>query len=320
MQLMADRILKAVDVCDPKNWERMKFTIITVCYNAEAHIEECLRDVAAQTHSNIEHIVVDGASKDRTVEIVRRFPHVAQLVCEPDRGIYDAMNKGIARASGDYILFLNADDGLPLPTSLADAAREIEQNPGGDVYYGSLDVRPLGREPVIYRPPPPEEAPMLMVCGCLPHQATFARPSVFEKTGPFDRQYAYHADYDWFLKILAEPEIDIRAIPTIVAVFREGGASSDLAKGQPEVYSIQNASPLYASEDWDKRRISEFQKKYLKERIKNERLRGAIRTLWQTSERHDPARPPERAPKKRRSRRLRKLKRALRTLAEGNWR
>lgn len=260
----------------------MRITIVTVCYNAAEHIERCLSSVAEQTYPEIEHIIVDGASTDETLAIVRRFPHVAQLISEPDEGIYSAMNKGIERATGDYLLFLNADDGLPQPSSLADAVQEMGRNPGGDVYYGSLEVHPAnGGDPVVFRPPPPSEAPMLMVCGCLPHQATFARPSVFSRTGHFDEQYAYHADYDWFLKILANPEIDVRAISTIVAVFREGGASSNLAKGQPEVYAIQNESPLYAGEDWDKLRIAEFQKMFLRERIENQRLREEIRAFWQ---------------------------------------
>ena len=88
----------------------MKLSVITVCYNAAAFIDDCLRSVAEQTWPNIEHIIVDGLSSDATLEIVRRYPHVTRLVSERDKGIYDAMNKGLDLVTGDYVLFLNADD------------------------------------------------------------------------------------------------------------------------------------------------------------------------------------------------------------------
>lgn len=257
----------------------MMISIITACFNAETHIEQCLRSVAGQTHPDVEHIVIDGASKDRTVEIVRRFPHVAHLVCEADNGIYHAMNKGLALATGDFVLFLNADDKLAESNTLATAEQMIESDPGADVYYGWLEVRPLEGSPEIFRPPPPAEAPALMVCRCLPHQSTLARPSVFAKTGPFDLRYRFHADYDWFLKILDDPAIDVRLLSCVIGSFSQGGASSQLAKGQPEVYAIQNASRLYAGELGHRLRIDEYQKTLLAERIENARLRGELRHL-----------------------------------------
>ena len=216
----------------------MKISIITVCYNASAVIETCLQSAAEQTHPDIEHIVIDGRSTDGTVAAVRRYPHVATLVSESDQGIYDAMNKGLDHVTGEYVIFLNADDKFASAKALARGAAAIERNPGGDVYYGWLEVRPLDGAPVVFRPPPPAEAPTLMICGCLPHQSTLARPSVFAKTGRFDLRYRCHSDYDWFLKILADPAIDVRSIDVAIGSFQEGGISSQLAAGQPEVYAI----------------------------------------------------------------------------------
>ncbi len=125
-------------------------------------------------------------------------------------------------------------------------------------------------------PPPPERAAEEMVLGCLPHQATFARRAVFERTGPFDLRWRRHADYDWWLKVLADPAIRLRQIGTAVACFALGGASSDLAKGQPEVFAIQNASPLYRSPEWDRRRIEMLQKAWLAARIEAASLREAM--------------------------------------------
>jgi glycosyltransferase involved in cell wall biosynthesis len=254
----------------------LKVSVITVCYNANAVIKGCLGSVAEQTFQGVEHIVIDGHSIDRTVDTVRGYPHVAVLVSERDRGIYDAMNKGLDRVTGDYVLFLNADDRLAAPTSLADAVVAIERNPGADVYYGALEVRPRDATPTVFRPPPPAEAAEFMICGCLPHQSTLARPSVFARTGRFDLRYRCHADYDWFLKILADPAIDVRRIDTVIGSFLLGGASSQLARGQQEVYAIQNHSPLFATPEWDRRRITILQDALLRERIEGVRLREEL--------------------------------------------
>ena len=257
----------------------MRISVITVCYNAASVIENCLRSVAEQTHPDVEHIVIDGHSTDRTVEIVRGYPHVASLVSEPDSGIYDAMNKSLDHVTGDHVLFLNADDRLVSPTALAGAVAAINRDPGGDVYYGWLEVRPEDGTPHLFRPPKPDEAPILMICGCLPHQSTLARPSVFTRTGRFDLRYRYHADYDWFLKVLADPMIDVRSIDKVIGSFQLGGASSRLAEGQPEVYAIQDRSALYSSPEWDRRRINALQEALLQERIETARLRDEMRAL-----------------------------------------
>lgn len=255
----------------------MKLSVITVCYNAAAFIDDCLRSVAEQTWPNIEHIIVDGLSSDATLEIVRRYPHVTRLVSERDKGIYDAMNKGLDLVTGDYVLFLNADDRFASANALAKAAAAIAADPGADVYYGSLEVRPLDGPAHVFHPPPPAEAPEFMVWGCLPHQSTLARPSVFARTSGFDLRYHYHADYDWFLKTLADPAIDVRSVHVVIGSFRLGGASSQLAQGQPEVYAIQNQSPLYATPEWDKKRIEILQEAYLRERLTTAQLRSELK-------------------------------------------
>ncbi|MEO7851682.1 MAG: glycosyltransferase, partial [Rubrivivax sp.] len=105
----------------------MKFSIVTVSYNSAATIADTLRSVSSQTHADIEHLIIDGGSTDDTLAVVRREgAHVARLVSEPDRGIYDAMNKGIALAGGDLIGFLNADDMLASPRAVADMAAAAE--------------------------------------------------------------------------------------------------------------------------------------------------------------------------------------------------
>ncbi len=242
-------------------------SVITVCRNAAATLEACLDSVARQSWPRIEHIIIDGASTDGTAAILERHrDRLAQVVSEPDRGLYDAMNKGVALARGDFVFFLNADDTFASRDSLRDAMRQIARDPEGDVYYGSLEVRGPGGS-VVHVPPPPERAEEEMVLGCLPHQAALARRAVFERTGPFDLRWRRHADYDWWLKVMADPALRLRRIEAVVGSFALGGASSELAKGQPEVFAIQNASPVYRSAEWDRRRIELFQKAWLEARM-----------------------------------------------------
>ncbi|WP_245211545.1 glycosyltransferase family 2 protein [Neoroseomonas oryzicola] len=248
-------------------------SVITVCRNAQKTIGACIESVSRQSYRALEHVIIDGGSSDGTLEILEGHRHAfAAFVSEPDRGIYDAMNKGIARAQGEFVIFLNSDDIFAGPNALRDAMAEIARQPDGDVYYGALEIRGAGT-PFVHVPPPPDQAAAEMVLGCLPHQATLARREVFARTGPFDLRWRRHADYDWWLKVLCDPSIRLRQIQTVIASFAMGGASSDLAKGQPEVFAIQNASPLYRSPEWDRRRIEMFQGAWLSERMEAARLR-----------------------------------------------
>jgi glycosyltransferase involved in cell wall biosynthesis len=245
----------------------MKVSVITVCFNADSVIASCLESVANQSYPEIEHIIIDAGSTDGTIQTIRRYPHIAILVSEPDRGIYNAMNKGISRATGEFLVFLNADDLFASPDALEVAMSEVKRLPDADVIYGGLHVREQDGSSHIFRPPSPEMAAEFMVCGCLPHQATLARRSVFARTNGFDERYQIHADYDWYLKVLADPQIKIHRIECVLGSYFESGISSNLALGQPEAYRIQNACKLYNSPEWDKRRIEIYQARVLELRI-----------------------------------------------------
>ena len=255
-----------------------RFTIITVSRNAAAHIGACLKSVSRQTYAEVEHVVIDGASTDGTQNVVERLSgRVSVFVSEPDRGIYDAMNKGLSRARGDYILFLGADDYLIDENVLADVAQRLQEAPA-DVVYGGLEVRRGDGHISIFHPPPPAEALDFMVCGCLPHQATFAHKSVFERIGAFDTRYKIHADYDWFLRMLDAHDLKIRCIDRVVSSFALGGQSSQLRKGQHEVFAIQNAFAPYQTPGWMQRRLAAFQNEALQYRVQAEDLRQDAKT------------------------------------------
>jgi glycosyltransferase involved in cell wall biosynthesis len=259
---------------DPNLADSPVVSVITVCFNAAATIEACLASVASQSWPAIDHVVIDGASTDGTREILEHHRGaLATLVTEPDGGIYDAMNKGLARATGDFVIFLNADDRFAGPDALAEAMAEIAAAPGFDIYYGGLEIR-HGEHTLRLAPPPPEGALEEMVLGCLPHQSTLARRAVFDRTGPFDLRWRRHADYDWWLRVLGDPAIRLRRIDTVVASYALGGASSDLAKGQPEVFEIQNSAAVFRSPEWDRRRIAIYQQALLAHRIAEAEARG----------------------------------------------
>jgi glycosyltransferase involved in cell wall biosynthesis len=256
----------------------VRISIITVTRNAAAHLEKCIQSIAAQTHLDSEYIIVDGDSTDGTSAIVERHRAcVAQFVSEPDDGLYHAMNKGIARATGDYVFFLGADDYLYDRDVMRDVARFLAAHPEVDFAYGNIAVRSAKGRESVFRPPPPNEALRFLVCGCLPHQASFARRDIFERLGPFDLRYKIAADYDWFLRVLASPESQIRYFDRVVTSYFVDGLSNDLARSQAEVFSIQNAFPGYQTEEGHLIRIAEYQRNLTHYRIELQKAEGRLR-------------------------------------------
>lgn len=181
----------------------MKISIITVTYCAEATLERTLQSVAEQTYTDIEHLVIDGASKDGTLAIARRFPHV-KVVSEPDRGLYDAMNKGIGLATGEFLCFLNAGDRLHSADTIARVAAAAESNTA--VVYGDTAIVD-GNGQFLYRRrlAPPERLTWrsfrqgMLVC----HQAFYVNRAVVQ---PYDLHYRFSADFDWCIRCMKEGE------------------------------------------------------------------------------------------------------------------
>ncbi len=207
----------------------MKITIITVAYNSAATIADTLRSVAAQAHPDIEHIVVDGASTDATLDIVRREgAHLARVVSERDRGIYDAMNKGLALATGDAVGFLNSDDMFAGPGSVAAIAAGFGDGPGVDAVYGDLVfVDPADTARVVrywrsgaYRRGTARRGWMP------PHPTFYARREVLRRSGGFCLDYRLQADFELTLRLLEVEGIASRHIPEVLVRMRMGGATT----------------------------------------------------------------------------------------------
>jgi len=204
-----------------------KISIITVSFNSASTIADTLKAVASQTYEGIEHIIVDGASTDQTIEIVEGFPHVAKCISEKDEGIYFAMNKGIAMASGEVIGILNADDLYADKGVIAKVAAVFE-DPKVDATYADLvfvdrdDVSKIVRT---WKSGPFKRSSLYN--GWMPpHPTFFVRRSLYEKHGVFNTILRSAADYELMLRFLLKHEINLSYLPETIIKMRQGGKST----------------------------------------------------------------------------------------------
>ena len=210
----------------------MKISIITVCFNSASTIEETILSVAAQKYADKEHLVIDGASTDGTVEILHRHSSIAHWVSEADRGIYDAMNKGVAMASGEIVGTLNADDVYADDTVLSQVA-EVFADPAVEACYADL-VYVDKHHPdkvVRYWKSCPYKAG-LFERGWMPaHPTFFVRRGVYEQFGTFDLNFSRQADFELTMRFLAVHGIKSVYIPRIWVKMRAGGISNNSVRG-----------------------------------------------------------------------------------------
>jgi len=179
--------------------ERPVISVITVCYNSRPTIERAIRSVLDQQWPEIEHIVIDGGSTDGTREILERFrPDLAALVSEPDKGIYDAMNKGLARARGEVVCFLNADDRYADPEVLSDVVRQMQMHRLDALVadVGFFRAEDPGR--MIRRYRSDRFSPKKLAWGWMPaHPGFFLRREVAQRVGMFKTDYRIAGDYEF---------------------------------------------------------------------------------------------------------------------------
>jgi len=179
-----------------------RISVITVCYNAASTIAATIASVREQTYPHVEHIVVDGASTDGTLAIVRAdASRIATLVSQKDAGIFDAMNKGVALATGDVVYFLNADDVLVDADVLTDIARAFHVDASRALVYGNVLLKD-GPPGVVNYPARPFRSHSIseFLHNSFCHQAVFARRTLFDTIGRFDPVYRFSADYEWIIR------------------------------------------------------------------------------------------------------------------------
>jgi glycosyltransferase involved in cell wall biosynthesis len=215
-------------------------SIITVCYNAERYIEETILSVLEQSYPFIEYIIIDGASKDRTLEIIAGFKdRIARVVSERDEGLYDAMNKGLGLATGEYVFFLNADDKLYAADTLQTAMSRCKEP---DVVYGeALLIDDAGKPLGLRSEKTPHKTPGQLTWRSLrygmtvSHQAFIVRRSLAVS---YDLHYRICADIDWMIRCLKHCKTTCNT-GLVISNFRVGGTSTRQRKqGWKERYQI----------------------------------------------------------------------------------
>ncbi len=209
--------------------EQARISVITVCFNSQATIERAIESVVAQQWPAVEHIVIDGGSTDGTLAILERFkPHLAALVSEPDKGIYDAMNKGLARATGEVVCFLNADDQYADANVLAEVAQQMHTHQldalVADVGFFKADhpARMIRR----YRSD--RFSPQKLAWGWMPaHPGFFLKREVAQRVGLFKTDYRIAGDYEFVVRAFYGHHLIYRHLPRVLVHMQAGGASNN---------------------------------------------------------------------------------------------
>ncbi len=206
----------------------MKISVITVSYNSATTIGDTVRSVASQLHPDIEHLVIDGLSTDDTVKVVEstRHQHLV-LSSEPDEGIYDAMNKGLTRATGEIIGFLNADDLYADAEVLARVAKAFETDPSIEACFGDLVyVTEDNRKVVRYWKSRPFDKGDFSHGWSPAHPTFYIRRSALNRLGQFDLAYRLAADAEFMMRYLERGDVLSAYIPHILVRMRLGGATN----------------------------------------------------------------------------------------------
>jgi glycosyltransferase involved in cell wall biosynthesis len=209
----------------------MKISIITVSYNSSDTIQETIESVLSQQDCNIEYIVVDGKSKDGTVDIIKknepRFNGRMRWISEPDQGIYDALNKGIRLATGDIIGFLHSDD-VFASSSVIKTIQETFEKTNADIAYGDLiylDNKNQGKVLRYWKSQPFSLS--LLFRGWMPaHPTVFMKKEIYEKQGGYDVSFSISADYDFMLRVLKDISLHYVYLPQVITKMSMGGVSN----------------------------------------------------------------------------------------------
>ncbi len=225
----------------------MKISIITATYNNENTIAHCLRSLNSQTYGEIEHVIIDGASSDNTLGIIAEESPSSIVYSEPDNGVYDAINKGISRSTGEIIGFLHADDTFASEGIIKMVVEEFIAT-GSDGIYGDLYyVSESGKLLRNWRSVP--FTPGLIAKGWMPpHPALFLRRNIYEKYGVYNTDYKISADYDLILRVFSAEKFKSHHITEPLVFMRTGGISnrnlSNIIRKSREDYSALKANNI----------------------------------------------------------------------------
>jgi len=221
----------------------MNVSIITVCKNAEQHLERAIRSVVVQTYPNIQYILVDGKSTDTTLEMINKYRNkIDVMVSEPDTGIYNAMNKALKFVTGDIVYFLNSDDHICDIDVIADVANTFNRSANAEIVYGNVMVMLNGvntelkfdcfNGKFLYKN---------TIC----HQALFIKKKIFDLIGGYDEKYQIHADVDWLMKAYFRHKVNLHYFDRTICHYSSDGFSSNPIYAEKYKYDRQEISGKY---------------------------------------------------------------------------
>lgn len=202
-----------------------KVSIITATYNSADCIERCITSVLEQTYPDIEHIFVDAVSTDGTTEMINSLAPGANLISEPDSGIYDAFNKGLQRATGDIILFLNSDDQLIGPNVVSSAVIKI-CDANVDMLFSSVNIISLNGRTTRHYKAVPVTVKSLEMGAMPPHTGAFIMKKVYNEIGKFNTEFKISGDYEWFCRAASHKIFSQKVDRNFVTVEMAGGGAS----------------------------------------------------------------------------------------------
>jgi len=210
----------------------MKVSIITAVYNGEEHIRSCIESVLGQDYPDIEYILVDGASKDNTLEIIYSYgSRITHVISELDCGMYDAMNKGLRVATGDIVGILNADDFYANPNIITEVVNEFKRSGADSLYADIAFVSKDNLDKVLRYYSSASFQPWMFRFGYMPaHPSFFLKREMYEKHGLFKTDFKLCADFDLLVRLYHTQKITFTYLPKMVVKMRMGGKSNQSLK------------------------------------------------------------------------------------------
>lgn len=208
----------------------MKISIITVCFNEKDTIQDTIESILNQTLKNIEFIVIDGGSTDGTLDIIEKFKDkIDYFVSEPDNGIYHAMNKGIARSTGDFVIFLNANDVFYNNSVLEKVEKALIEAPDAKFLFGDVEYISEDKKSAKTQRFNRIKDDFSLIFSNICHQCIFYHRSLFSEIGNFSEDYKIYADWEFNIKSLVEAKVQALYLPIVISKFQLGGVCSSKA-------------------------------------------------------------------------------------------
>lgn len=227
--------------------QNLLVSVITICFNSEQTIRKTIESVLKQTYKNVEYIIIDGNSTDSTVSIIKeympKFHGRLKWISEVDKGIYDAMNKGIEMANGSWIGIINSDDWYEL-NAIEKIINECEENVDEVIYGNGSDVYTFNNKEYTVISKQPEELSVLLKGVTLHHPSVFIKKEIYEKYGTFSLKYKLASDYELLLRLYVA-KVKFKYVDALIANFRIGGASSNILLCLREYEAIMKKNGYY---------------------------------------------------------------------------